>query len=55
MTDENKTHILGHIINYGTHTESVCADGPAFLYYLSHLENLADFLDEKLRRRCAGD
>ena len=26
MTDENKTHILGHIINYGTHTEGVCAD-----------------------------
>ncbi len=26
MTDENRTHILGHIIDYGTHKEGVCAD-----------------------------
>ena len=24
--DENATHILGHIINHGTHVEGVCAE-----------------------------
>lgn len=24
--DENRTHILGGVIDYGTHTEGVCAD-----------------------------
>ena len=26
MKDENATHILGRIINYGTHVEGECAD-----------------------------
>lgn len=26
MTDDNRTHILGHVIIRGTHTEGVCAD-----------------------------
>jgi len=26
VTDENATHILGHIIDYGTHKVGVCSD-----------------------------